>query len=355
MRRGHDRVRAPSSAATACRSRAGSRRGGGVHAVRRPRTTSTSARPTSSPPRGYNALVPTLRGVGRSGGVWDHGSFRQAGRDAHDLDRVARGAALLRRPDRDVRRELRWSDELQRRGRATGAPGGDRADAVAVVAVPRRGVPGRDQDDRARRHRQLARHRQHDERRRDRRRRGVRGQPRAPHVRRFWRERSFVDCLDSLAIPVLAIGGWNDGYFRSGTLANIEALPGRPGRSTARGRTSSRSRSPQEPAGRRDRREREQTLTETPQLPSGVVLAWFDHWVGGLSDVPVPPAPTFTSFEGPVGIGAGWRELDRWDPHGEHRHLAASRRGRIARRHAVAAGTLTFASTGRGRRSASTC
>ena len=39
----------------------------------------------------------------------------------------------------------------------------------------------------------------------------------------FWRERSFVDCLDTLEIPVLAIGGWNDGYFRSGTLANIEA------------------------------------------------------------------------------------------------------------------------------------
>ena len=39
----------------------------------------------------------------------------------------------------------------------------------------------------------------------------------------FWRNRSFVDCLDSISIPVLAIGGWNDGYFRSGTLANIEA------------------------------------------------------------------------------------------------------------------------------------
>jgi predicted acyl esterase len=35
--------------------------------------------------RGYNAVVATLRGVGGSGGNWDHGSFRQAGRDAHDL------------------------------------------------------------------------------------------------------------------------------------------------------------------------------------------------------------------------------------------------------------------------------
>ena len=35
--------------------------------------------------RGYNALVPLLRGAGGSGGTWDHGSFRQAGRYGHDL------------------------------------------------------------------------------------------------------------------------------------------------------------------------------------------------------------------------------------------------------------------------------
>ena len=47
-----------------------------------------------------------------------------------------------------------------------------------------------------------------------------------------------------------------------------------------------------------------------------MLLAWFDHWVAGLADVPVPPAPTFTSFEGPPGVGAGWCELDGWDPTG---------------------------------------
>ncbi len=35
--------------------------------------------------RGYTALVGTMRGVGESGGRWEHGSFRQGGRDAHDL------------------------------------------------------------------------------------------------------------------------------------------------------------------------------------------------------------------------------------------------------------------------------
>ena len=60
--------------------------------------------------------------------------------------------------------------------------------------------------------------------------------------------------------------------------------------------------------------ERANALAETPQLPSGVLLAWFDHWLTRRAGVPVPSEPTFTSFEGPVGIGAGWRELDGWDP-----------------------------------------
>ena len=43
-------------------------------------------------------------------------------------------------------------------------------------------------------------------------------------------------------------------------------------------------------------------------------MAWFDHWLSGRAGVPIPSEPTFTSFEGPVGTGAGWRELDGWDP-----------------------------------------
>jgi putative CocE/NonD family hydrolase len=35
--------------------------------------------------RGYNALVCTLRGTGRSGGAWQHAMSSQDGRDAHDL------------------------------------------------------------------------------------------------------------------------------------------------------------------------------------------------------------------------------------------------------------------------------
>jgi hypothetical protein len=44
------------------------------------------------------------------------------------------------------------------------------------------------------------------------------------------------------------------------------------------------------------------------------LLAWFDHWLTGRAGLPIPSEPTFTSFEGPVGIGAGWCGLDGWDP-----------------------------------------
>ena len=39
-------------------------------------------------------------------------------------------------------------------------------------------------------------------------------------------------------------------------------------------------------------------------LPSGVTLAWFDHWVMQLPNVPLPKKPVFLSEEGPRG---------RWD------------------------------------------
>ena len=51
-------------------------------------------------------------------------------------------------------------------------------------------------------------------------------------------------------------------------------------------------------------------------MTPGVLLAWLTIGSAGLSDVPVPSQPTFTSFEGPVGAGTGWREIDGWDPTG---------------------------------------
>ncbi len=106
-----------------------------------------------------------------------------------------------------------------------------------------------------------------------------------------------------IEVPVLAIGGWNDGYFRSGTLDNIEGAlertwviygpwPHLPPIEIAVG------------------------FAAPDPLPAGVLLAWFDHWVLQLTEVPIPAGPTFVSFEGPIGTGRGWRELDGWDPAG---------------------------------------
>ena len=120
------------------------------------------------------------------------------------------------------------------------------------------------------------------------------------------------------SIPVLAIGGWNDGYFRSGTIANIEALPRSTWAIYGPWQHFFPSRSTEEPAwSTTGGDERAQALRDTPQLPAGVLLAWFDRWVAGRADVPIPKEPTFTSFEGPVGVGAGWRELDHWDAKGD--------------------------------------
>ena len=116
-----------------------------------------------------------------------------------------------------------------------------------------------------------------------------------------------------ITIPVLAIGGWNDSYFRAGTLTNIEALPSRTWAiygpfahffPVALVEDST--------IGMGDQ-ERAMAVAQAPPLPSGVLLAWFDHWVAGLPDVPIPADPTFASYEGPTGVGQGWQELDGWD------------------------------------------
>src|SRR4029077_6541301 len=103
--------------------------------------------------------------------------------------------------------------------------------------------------------------------------------------------------------------GWNDHFFRSGTLANIEAIPERTWAiygSWAHFFPVALADESTWSTG--DGNERDQMLADNPQLPSGVLLAWFDHWVAGRSDAPIPDAPTFVSCEGPVGVGAGWQE-----------------------------------------------
>ncbi len=252
--------------------------------------------------RGYNGLVCTLRGTGRSGGVWQHAMSSQDGRDAHDLvewlaaqpfsdGRIGQfgesyggatsyGAAVERAP------HLRAIAPLQPPGdlyRDVVYPGGIKATERGSLdnwPPTAQGLSFGGVDAAA----EYAVNRAH------------------PTYDDYWQDHSLRGRHGAIEVPVLTVGGWRDGYFRAGTLANIEALP-----------------------------ERTWTIygpwehgivvafCDCPAdglVPGGVLLAWFDHWVMELPDVPIPPHPTFVSFEGPVGVGDGWREISDWDPHG---------------------------------------
>jgi uncharacterized protein len=51
------------------------------------------------------------------------------------------------------------------------------------------------------------------------------------------------------------------------------------------------------------------------QLPLGVELAWFDHWVAERPGAPLPSrSQRLESYEEPVGVGHGWESLDGWPP-----------------------------------------
>ncbi len=258
--------------------------------------------------RGYVCLVATMRGIGGSGGTWNHGDFRQSGRDAHDLvewfaaqpycngrvgmygesfgGQTSYGAAVERAPHLRAIAPLQAPSSLYfdvvypggikstERGELDGWPD--------IANLTSGGVIDADAE--------YAANRGH------------------PTFDDFWQDRSFVDQLGDLSVPVLAIGGWNDHYFRSGTLANIEACPHRTWAVYGAWPHFFPVALVDEPAWSTSS-DGAQLLAETAQLPPGILLAWFDHWVAGIAGCPVPPEPTFTSFEGPVGVGAGWREI----------------------------------------------
>jgi predicted acyl esterase len=254
--------------------------------------------------RGYNALVCTLRGTGGSGGTWQNAMSSQDGRDAHDLvewlatqpfadgrvgqfgesygGQTSYGAAVERAP------HLKAVVPMQPPGNLYQdviAPGGIKAtEGGSIDNWPPvgSGLSNGAIDAAA----EYATNRAH------------------PTYDDYWRERALVERVKDMAVPALTIGGWDDGYFRSGTLSLIEANPGRtwviygpwkhiPMVNFA-GTTGANA---------------------ADNLAPGVLLAWFDRWVRELPDVPVPPEPTFVSYEGPRGTGRGWLELS-WTPEG---------------------------------------
>ncbi len=274
--------------------------------------------------RGYNALVPLLRGIGGSGGMWEHGSFRQAGRDGHDLvewlaaqefsdgrvgmfgesfgGQTSYGTALEQPAHLVAIAPMQSPSSLYHDvvfpGGIKSTERGEIDNWPDIANLTSGGVIDADAE--------FAANRAH------------------PTFDDFWRDRAFIDCLDTISIPVLAIGGWDDQYFRSGTIANIEAIPTHTWAIYGPWAHFFPVALVDAPGLGSDE-ERTEALAELPQLPAGVLLAWFDHWLARLPGVPISPDPTFTSFEGPVGVGAGWRELDQWDGHagGGELHLGA--------------------------------
>ena len=284
-RRGHDRVRAPSSGPRRRRpSTAASRRSWWSSRRTWFSATSTSVRPTSSRPRIRRAGRPSSAAWVAPGGGGTTAASAQCGPRRPRPDRVARGqpspTAASGCSARASAAQTSYSAAVEGPEHLVAiAP-----DAVALVALPRRRVPGRHQVDRARRDRQLARHRQPDQRRRGRRRCGVRREPRAPHVRRVLarpvvRRPAGVDLdprprdrrLERRVLPLR--------HHREHRGASRIAR----GRSTARGghffpvalgRRPGVVDDDGDARGAGPGRERR-------QLPSGVLLAWFDHWVAG--------------------------------------------------------------------------
>lgn len=112
----------------------------------------------------------------------------------------------------------------------------------------------------------------------------------------FWRERSVKARWADLDIPVLEIAGWYDRY-RAPMVENFQARP----------RNVWLVAGPWQhgwPAG------------QHADIGNGPYLAWWDRWLAGRRDAPLPAARV-TSYEIPgPGAGAGWQRFATWPPPG---------------------------------------
>ncbi|MET0390747.1 MAG: CocE/NonD family hydrolase, partial [Polyangiales bacterium] len=256
--------------------------------------------------RGYNTVVCNIRGTGDSGGTWQHAGAAQDRLDAYDLvewlatqpfadgrmgqlgesygGQTTYGSAVEQaphllaiapmQPPADLYHDVNYPGGIET------AAGGDTNNWPPVAELLSFGkISAQAEYDIWHAH---------------------------PTYDDFWSSRSLRGRHDAITVPVLTIGGWDDGYFRSGTLTNIEG---------ALERTwaiyGPFPHLPPVDLGTCD------TACVEDPLPGGVMLAWFDHWVMQLPNVPIPERPTFVSFEGPkAGAGQGYRELSAWVPAG---------------------------------------
>lgn len=118
--------------------------------------------------------------------------------------------------------------------------------------------------------------------------------PEHPLYDDFWAERSVMARWDRLTIPTLEINGWYDRY-RDGMVKNYQAQPDHVWLVSGPWEHGS----PQE---------------QFEGVQPGAYLAWWDHWLAGDEQVPLPAARV-TSYEIPgPGEGTGWAQFDQWPP-----------------------------------------
>ncbi|KPM53373.1 peptidase S15 [Frankia sp. R43] len=253
--------------------------------------------------RGYNALVCTLRGVGGSGGTWQNAMSAQDGKDGYDLvewlaaqpfsnGRIGMtgesyggdttyATAINQPPHLVAIAPLQSPSDLYHDviypGGIKATEGGDIDNWPGTAELMSGGVINPANE--------YATNRAH------------------PTYDDYWQSRSFLGRHDSINVPVFTMGGWVDQYFRSGELANIEGALGRTwaiyGQWTHLLPLTYPNCGP---------------LCNSDGLAPGIVLAWFDHWIKQLPDVPIPAKPTFVSYAGATASAPGWREIVGYDP-----------------------------------------
>lgn len=164
-------------------------------------------------------------------------------------------------------------------------------------------------------------------------------QRRHPTRDAFWQQIAIDSVLDRIDVPILAFAGWNDPLFRDGATRNFERLVARRGPEHTYLISG-----PWKHGG----------VVAWPScrlvaaacgggdlVPRGALLAWFDHWVAQLPGAPLPSA-TVTSYQGPKGIGAGWRERSSVFPAADDQTLALTGDGTLDAVHVGSAGERSW-------------
>jgi predicted acyl esterase len=127
-----------------------------------------------------------------------------------------------------------------------------------------------------------------------------------PRLDDYWKQIAINTKYDKIKVPVLAFGGLDDPLFRAGMVENYLGLQDQTWAVFGPWVHAS-------PINWPSCRFSATFCNTVETVPPGAVLAWFDRWLAQMPEAPLPSA-RLTAYEGPVGVGAGWRETDCWSP-----------------------------------------